>query len=75
MGVRNPDPKDNALITKITFSHSLEPPRWQKSHLKTKVVDDRKSIGHHHTRKHRKKQVLFEKNKQKKEGKLLRHTF
>jgi hypothetical protein len=29
----NPDAKYNALIAKITFSHSLEPPRWQISHL------------------------------------------
>ena len=28
VGVGNPDTEDNALVTKITFGHSLEPPRW-----------------------------------------------
>ena len=30
VGVGHPDTEHNALITKFTFSHSLEPPRWQK---------------------------------------------
>jgi hypothetical protein len=65
MGVGNPDAKYNALVAKFTFSHSLEPPRWQNSHLTMKVMDDQKSIDCNNNRIKGKLQVLFEKSQKK----------
>ncbi len=42
VGVGDTDAEHNALITKITFSHSLEPPRWQNKHLAEQDDDDPK---------------------------------
>ena len=42
VGVGHPDTEHHALIAKITFSHSLEPPRWQNSHRGYPMIVDPK---------------------------------
>ena len=39
VGVGNLNAEHNALVTKITFSHSLEPPRWFMITLKKQCID------------------------------------